>query len=121
MADATATGVPLIRALDTMVGAFESAGMDDSTLTLAGTPTAGIVDRPGMTADVGKPDGDVSTGPRTLKPEPMKLPLSMTKVSMAGDAGTLGSDVSTGPEILETALLRISLTEAEISGLEEKP
>ena len=96
VADATETGVPLIRALDTMVGAFESAGMDDSTLRLAGTPTAGIVDRPGMTTDV------VSTGPGTLNSEPMTLPLSVAEVSMAGDAGSLGSDVSTGAGILET-------------------
>lgn len=121
VADATETGVPLIGALGTMVGAFESAGMDDAMLTLAGTPTTGIVDRPGMTADVGKPDGDVSTGPGTLKPELMTLPLSVVEVSMAGDAGTLGDDVSTGPGITETSLLRISLTEAEVSGLEEKP
>ena len=77
MADAIENGVPLVRALDMMaaaseVGAFESAGMDGSTLKLAGTPTAGIVDRPGMITDVGaieigKPDGDVSTGPRILE------------------------------------------------------
>ena len=102
VADATENGVPLIRALDTMVGAFESAGMDDSTLILAGTTTAGIVDRPGMTTDLGMPDGDVSTGPGTLKPELMTLSLSVAEVSIAGDAGTLGSDVSTGPATLET-------------------
>ena len=107
VADAIETGVPLIRELDTMavaseVGAIERAGMDDSTLTLAGTPTAGIVDSPGMTADVG------TTGVGT------------TDVGMTG-VGTPDSDVSTGPGTLKPMLLRIPLIVAEVSGWEEKP
>ena len=126
VADAIETGVPVVRALDMIVaasevGAFASAGVDDSTLKLTGTPIAGMVDKPGMKTDEGPPDGDVSTGPGTLKPEFLTIPLSVAEVSMAADADTLGSDVSTGPGILNIELLRISLIVAEVSGLEEKP
>ena len=107
VADAIKTGVSLIRALDMMaaaseVGAFASAGVDDSTLILTGTPIGGMVDKPGMTTDARMPEGDVSTGPATLKPELLTIPLSVVEVSIAADAGTLGSDVSTGPGILKT-------------------
>ena len=91
MADAIETGVPLIREMDTIaaaseVGAFERVGLVDSTLTLAGTPTAGIVDSAGMTTDVGTtgvgtPDGDASTGTGTLKPELLRISLIVAEVS----------------------------------------
>ena len=126
VADAIETGVPLVRALDMMaavseVGAFASADVDDATLTLTGAPTAGMVDKPGIITDVGTPDGDVSTGPGTLKPELLTIALTGVEVSMVTDAGTLGSDVSTDPGIFKIELLSISLTMAEVSGLEEKP
>ena len=126
VADAIETGVPLIRVLDTMaaaseMGAFERAGMDDSTLTLAGRPTAGIVDGPGMTTDVGTPDIEVSTGPgMTTDVGTPDIEVS-TGPGMTTDVGTPDIEVSTGPGTLKPMLLRISLIVAEVSGWEEKP
>ena len=70
--DANGMGRPLARTLDMMTAAsevrtFPNAGVDDSMLTLAGTPTAEMVGKTGMTIDVGKLGGDVSTGPGTVK------------------------------------------------------
>ena len=107
VADAIVTGVPLVRVLDMMaaaseVGAIASAGVNDSTLTLTGTPIAGVVDEPGLTTDVRTPNSDVSTGLGILEPELLTFPLSVAEVCMVTDAGTLGIDVSTGPGILKT-------------------
>ena len=70
--DASEMGGPLARTLDMMTAAsevrtFPNAGVDDSMLTLTGTPIAGMVGKTGMTIDVGKLGGDVSTGPGTVK------------------------------------------------------
>lgn len=107
VADAIGTGVPLIRALDTMaaaseVGGFGSAGVNDSTLTLTGMPGAGVLDKPGMTTDVRTPDSDVSTGPGIMEPELLMIALSVADACVVTDAGTLGSDVSIGPGLLKT-------------------
>lgn len=119
-------GGPLARTLDMMaaaseVRAFPSAGVDDSTLTLAGTPIADMVGKMGMTTDGGKLGSDVSTGPGKLRPEVPRISLSAAEASITTDAGTLGIDVSTGPGRVKIGLFRILSFVAEVSGLEEKP
>ena len=125
-ADGSENGGPLPRTLDMMaaaseVRAFPSAGVDDSTLALTGTPIAGMVGKIGMTIDVGKLGSDVSTGPGKLRLEVLRSSLSAAEVSITTDAGTLGIDVSIGPGILKMGLLRISSFVTEVSGFEEKP
>ena len=126
MADVSENGVPFARALEMMaaaseVGAFASAGVDSSTLTFAGTPKVGIVDKSEATTDAGMLNGDVSSSPGILRLELLRNLPNVAEVFMTTDAGTFGSDVSTGPGILKKGLLRISLSVAEVSGLEEKP
>ena len=84
--DASEMGGPLAKTLDMMtagseVRTFPSAGVDDPTLTLTGTPIVDIVGETGMTIDVGKLGGDVSTSPGTVKLGLLRISSFVTEIS----------------------------------------